>query len=87
MLNPFGYGSKLSTPKIDGFPTKHDQKSVGHWYHNGLSQTHKSPKNRPQTSPRHVGTERREVAGDAQLLRQLLQAGLHGANPEAVGKP
>ena len=21
-------------PKTDGFPTKHDQKSVGHWYHN-----------------------------------------------------
>ena len=25
---------------MDGFPTKHDRKSVGHWYHNGLSQTH-----------------------------------------------
>ena len=30
ILNPYGYGSKLSY----GFPTKHDQKSVGHWYHN-----------------------------------------------------
>ena len=40
MEDPYGYGSKLSTPKMDGFPARHDQKSVGHWYHNGLSQSH-----------------------------------------------
>ena len=30
LADTHGYGSKLSTPKMNGFPTKHDQKSVCH---------------------------------------------------------